>query len=106
MDSDLISMHFGAMLHCESRGDYFTMRAHLKGIGMELAEHADIETLRGFAKLLMRVIVAIDEEAERGPGSLLNRTHPSNVEWPRTKPVAPIFVTLDRIQQLEPVQNQ
>ncbi|MBN9548934.1 MAG: hypothetical protein J0H31_08650, partial [Alphaproteobacteria bacterium] len=91
---------------CESRGDYFTMRAHLKGIGMELAEHADIETLRGFAKLLMRVIVAIDEEAERGPGSLLDPAHPANVEWPRIKPVAPIFVTLDRIQQLESEQNQ
>lgn len=105
MNSDLISMHFGAMLHCESRGDYFTMRAHLKGSGKELAEHADVDTLRDFAKLLMRVIVAIDDEAKRGLGSLLDPTHPANIRWPRIKPVAPIFVTLDHIEQLEAEQN-
>lgn len=106
MESNLISMHFGAMLHCESRGDYFTMRAHLKGSGIPLAEHADIDTLRDFAKLLMRVLTAIDEEAKSGPGSLLDSTHPANLEWPDIKSVAPIFVTLDRIEQLEAEQNQ
>lgn len=89
MDFDLTSMHFDSMLHCESRGDYRTMRKHLKAGGMQVAETADLATLREFSKLLLRVIDAIDVEAEQGLGSLLDRSHPANIKWPTIKGSTP-----------------
>lgn len=85
MRADLVPGLLAAMQNCESRGDYRTMRAHLNGSGLDIANEGDEATLREFAKLLLRVIVAIDKEAELGAGALLNPDHPDNIEWPKVK---------------------
>ena len=85
MRDDLVPGLLAAMQNCESRGDYRTMRAHLKGSGLDIAERGDEASVREFAKLLLRVIVAIDRETELGAGSLLNPDHPDNIEWPKVR---------------------
>ncbi|MBB3389716.1 hypothetical protein FHT82_002456 [Rhizobium sp. BK275] len=85
MRAEFVPGLLAAMQNCESRGDYRTMRAHLKGSGFDITERGDEATVREFAKLLLRVIVAIDKEAELGAGALLNPDHPDNIEWPKVK---------------------
>ncbi len=69
-----------AMLQCESRGDFSTMRTHLHATGERLIDCADQDTLKEFARLLMRVIKANDYEAIHGHGSLMVWEHPFNRE--------------------------
>ncbi|UXS45885.1 hypothetical protein [Agrobacterium tumefaciens] len=85
MRADLIPGLFAAMQNCEDRGDYRTMRVHLKRSGLEIANEGDEPTLRELAKLLLRVITAIDIEAEQGAGTLLKPDHPDNIAWPKVK---------------------
>jgi len=70
----------GAMLRCEERGDYSTMRGHLRSFSDDILEKAGPEEVRKFAELLLRVIKAIDHEAANGPGSLMKWDHPYNQE--------------------------
>ncbi|MEW9614630.1 hypothetical protein AB3G45_12460 [Shinella sp. S4-D37] len=85
MEKNLATTLLGAMMNCEDRGDFETMRGHLEYSGQEVATSGDLETVREFAKLLMRVIKAIDEESRLGRGSLLKLDHPHNIEWSNSR---------------------
>lgn len=87
MTSDRPSVYLGAMLNCEDRGAYRTMRVHLEHNSKTILDNGDISQIRSFAELLLRVIKAIDEEHEKGEGSLFKHDHPHNIEWKNSKPI-------------------
>ena len=69
-----------AMLKCEKRGDFSTMRTHLNAAAEDLIDLAGHNTLKEFARLLIRVIRANDYEADHGRGALMDWTHLFNKE--------------------------
>ncbi|MCX2698614.1 hypothetical protein [Ochrobactrum chromiisoli] len=101
MKRDRPKILFGAMLNCEDRGAYSTMRIHLKYNSTAILEDGDPTLIKNFAQLLLRVISAIDEEHEKGAGSLYKHDHPHNVEW---KNIKPFKVLLDH--EISPIENQ
>ena len=81
MRDDVLRATFGAMLRCEDRGDYSTMRAHIRSHAKEIIDSGDEAMVRDLSRLLVRVISAIDVEAFQGEGSLLKHDHPDHVSW-------------------------
>ena len=67
-----------AMMQCEERGDFLAMRVHLRDAGNSVANVANPHELREFARLLMRVVQALDIEHEHGPRFLMKWDHPFN----------------------------
>ncbi|MBD9628038.1 hypothetical protein IB279_34370 [Ensifer sp. ENS06] len=80
-DKNIEDALLGAMLHCEGRGDYPTLRGHVRYHGMLLAASQDTRILNSFVMLLVRAIEPWNYEAKYGEGSLLSRTSSANIEW-------------------------
>lgn len=78
--SNMEAQALQAMLNCEKRGDFSTMRTHLNAAADGLIDLAGQSTLKEFARLLIRVIKANDYEAEHGRGALMDWGHPFNKE--------------------------
>jgi hypothetical protein len=85
------------MLNCEARGDYRTMRAHIRYSAADIIEKGDEATVRGLSRLLVRVVSAIDKEAEVGEGSLMNHGHVDNIAWAKGRWLPFKLVSSDHI---------
>jgi hypothetical protein len=68
-----------ALIWSEQRGDIAVMRTLLASIGDDIATDGDVDEVREFSRLLMRMIASIDHEAAAGKGSLMNWGDPENV---------------------------
>ncbi|WP_457587615.1 hypothetical protein [Ensifer canadensis] len=58
--TNLKTAAFEAMMACEDRGDYSTMRTHLNATAELVIDQSEHDTLKRFAHLLLRVIRAND----------------------------------------------
>jgi len=71
----------GAMLHAERRGDYPTLRAHLKLNGERVRTSPDASVREEFAALVARTAEAFEYERIHGEWSLLKWDDPVNQDW-------------------------
>lgn len=81
IDKDIEGVLLEAMLHCEERGDYQTLRGHVHYHGRLLGGSENTRILQDFVMLLVRAVESWNSEAKHGEGTLLNRTSPSNIKW-------------------------
>ncbi len=96
MRAEVVKAVIDAMLNCEERGDYRSMRAHIKWHAKDIIEHGDIQTLRDLSALLVRVASALDLENREGAGSLLKQDHPDHVAWSQGRWIPLILSSSDR----------
>lgn len=82
MRAEVVKAVIKAMLNCEERDDYRSMRVHIKWHAKDIIEHGDIQTLRDLSALLVRIATASDVENREGAGSLLKQDHPDHPDHP------------------------
>ncbi|WP_320197084.1 hypothetical protein RMR10_006160 [Agrobacterium rosae] len=68
-----------ALIQTEQRGDVSVLRTLLASIGNDIANEGNIDEVRDFSHLLMRMTELIEYEAIAGEGALMNWKHPENI---------------------------
>ncbi|WFU10358.1 hypothetical protein QA646_05730 [Rhizobium sp. CB3090] len=69
-----------ALKRSERRGDVEVMKTLIDSIGNDIADEGTLEEVRELARILMRLIDAIEHEVVAGKGALMNWDDPANVE--------------------------